>query len=354
MKGFGCVVPGKKAGWITKVMPTAGPYDAVMRPLIVAPCSSDVHNAFRIGPQAFLRGRILGHEAVAEVVSVGTCVKDFKPGDKVVVPAVTPDWREPSIEDTCHQHNKTINDAFKYAFSLDGAFAEYFLLPDIDMNGAHLPAGMPLEQAVMVCDMVPTGFHGVELAKIGFGETVLVIGAGPGGLMAIAGTALRGAGRIIVVENRMDRIAIAWEYGATDVIDYEAGDIVSQAKALTGKNGIDKVIIAGGGAESFEAAVKIVRPGGRVANINFYTGMEHLPLPVLAWGSGMAHKTIVGGLCPGGRRRMEKMLAVVSRGYFDPSRLITHKFHGLDNIEPAFYLMADKPAGLIKPVVYLD
>lgn len=108
------------SGLVEKPTPKPGPYDALVRPLAIAPCSSDVHNAYEIGSPAFLNERILGHEALAEVVEVGSEVKDFKAGDRIVVPAVTPDWHNPSIEDSYHQHTKAPNDSFKYAFSLDG------------------------------------------------------------------------------------------------------------------------------------------------------------------------------------------------------------------------------------------
>lgn len=93
------------------------------------------------------------------------------------------------------------------------------------MNAAMLPEGMPLEKAVMACDMMTTGFHGVELADVQFGDSVCVIGIGPVGLMATAGAALRGAGRLMVVGTRPNCVKIAKEYGATDVISYRDGDI---------------------------------------------------------------------------------------------------------------------------------
>ena len=206
----------------------------------------------------------------------------------------------------------------------------------------------------MACDMMTTGFHGVELADVQFGDSVCVIGIGPVGLMATAGAALRGAGRLMVVGTRPNCVKIAKEYGATDVISYRDGDIAKQVKALTDKKGVDRVIIAGGDGDSFKAAIKMVRAGGKVSNINFFTGIENLEIPVLAWGSGMAHKQIMGGLCPGGRRRMERMLAIIESGRIDPSKLITHTFKGLGGVEDAFYLMKDKPKDLIKPVVFLD
>ena len=356
MKGFGCTLPGKEVGWIEKAKPIAGPFDAVVRPLVIAPCSSDVHNAYEIGSPKFLQDRILGHEAIAEVVEVGSEVKDFKVGDRIVVPAVTPNWRHPVIQDSVHQHTDMLMDSFKYAFSLDGVFAEYFLVPDVDMNAALLPDGMPLEKAIFAVDMMSTGFHGVELADVQFGESVAVLGVGPVGLMAVAGCSLRGAGKIYVVDtnSKPARIEVAKEYGASEIIDYMEGDTVAQLRKLTNKKGVDKVIIAGGDSNSISNAIKMVRPGGIVSNINFYTGVETLPIPLVAWGSGMGHKTIKGGLCPGGRRRMERMLAVVSRDYIDLTKMVTHTFRGLEYVEDAFYLMANKPADLIKPLVFCD
>lgn len=354
MRGFGCTLPGREVGWIEKPSPNPGLFDALVRPLAIAPCSSDVHNAFEIGALKFLKDRILGHEALAEVLEVGSEVKDFKPGDRIVVSAVTPDWMNPGTQDSYPQHIKAPNDSFKFAFSIDGCFAEYFIVPEVDMNAAKLPDDIAPEKAVMACDMMTTGFHGAELADVQIGDSVCVIGIGPVGLMAVAGAVLRGAGRLMVVGTRPNCIKIAREYGATDVISYRDGDIADQVKNITEKRGVDRVIIAGGNGDTFKAAIRMVRPGGKIANINFYTGIENLEIPVLAWGSGLAHKQIIGGLCPGGRRRMERMLSIIKSGRVDPSRLITHTFKGLDKVEDAFYLMKDKPKDLIKPVVFLD
>jgi len=353
MKAFACTVPGREVGWIEKPIPQPGPYDALLRPVVVAPCTSDVHHAYEMGSPKFLNNRILGHEGIGEVVSVGAGVKDFKVGDMVVVPAVTPDWRKPYVQEKYHQHTQFASASFRLAFTIDGLFAEYFILPDIDMNGALLPKGMDYEKAAMASDMMTTGFHGAELAEVEYGESVAVIGIGPVGLMAVAGAALRGAGRIYVVGTRPNCVKIAKEYGATDVISYKEGDIAAQILGLTGKLGVDKVIIAGGDADTFAAAIKMVRPGGIVANINLFTEVENLPVPCAAWGGGLAHKTIKGGLCPGGRRRMERMLAVIENSRVDPGLLVTHRYNGLAGFEESFQIMTDKPADLIKPLVYL-
>jgi threonine dehydrogenase-like Zn-dependent dehydrogenase len=296
---------------------------------------------------------ILGHEAVGEVVEVGSEVKDFKPGDRVVVPAITPDWRTSEVQRGYHQHSGGMLAGWKFSNIKDGVFGEFFHVNDADMNLAHLPKEIPLEAAVMIPDMMTTGFHGAELAEIELGATVAVLGIGPVGLMAVAGAKLRGAGRIIAVGSRPVCVDAAKYYGATDIVNYKNGPIDSQIMDLTEGKGVDAAIIAGGNADIMATAVKIVKPGGTIANVNYFGEGDVLPVPRLEWGCGMAHKTIKGGLCPGGRLRMERLINLVFYKRVDPSKLVTHVFQGFDNIEKALMLMKDKPKDLIKPVVIL-
>jgi threonine dehydrogenase-like Zn-dependent dehydrogenase len=205
----------------------------------------------------------------------------------------------------------------------------------------------------MIPDMMTTGFHGAELAEIELGASVAVLGIGPVGLMAVAGAKLRGAGRIIVVGSRPVCVDAAKYYGATDIVNYKNGPIDSQIMDLTEGKGVDAAIIAGGNADIMATAVKIVKPGGTIANVNYFGEGDVLPVPRLEWGCGMAHKTIKGGLCPGGRLRMERLINLVFYKRVDPSKLVTHVFQGFDNIEKALMLMKDKPKDLIKPVVIL-
>ena len=353
MRCYGIIEPGKSSGWFEKPRPKIGVLDAVVRPLAVSPCSSDVHNAFHIGELSILKNRVLGHESVGIVEEAGSLVKDFKAGDRVVIPAITPDWRNKNAQGRYHQHVDRINGSFKFAFHIDGVFSELFTVPDADMNMAHLPEEISLEAGVMVADMMTTGFHGAEMAGVEFGDTVAVIGIGPVGLMAVAGAVLRGASRVFVVGTRKNCIAVAKHYGATDVISYKDGDIARQVQSLTKKNGVDRVIVAGGDDASFSAAVKMVKAGGTVANLNLFTGIDYLSIPNIQWGSGLAHKTIVGGLCPGGRLRMEKLLELVRAKRVDPTLLITHRFSSFEDIEAAFHLMVNKPEDLIKPIVFM-
>nr|UCV39066.1 TBADHS1 [synthetic construct] len=351
MKGFAMLSIGK-VGWIEKEKPAPGPFDAIVRPLAVAPCTSDIHTVFE-GAIGERHNMILGHEAVGEVVEVGSEVKDFKPGDRVVVPAITPDWRTSEVQRGYHQHSGGMLAGWKFSNVKDGVFGEFFHVNDADMNLAHLPKEIPLEAAVMIPDMMTTGFHGAELADIELGATVAVLGIGPVGLMAVAGAKLRGAGRIIAVSKPPVCVDAAKYYGATDIVNVKDGPIESQIMNLTEGKGVDAAIIAGGNADIMATAVKIVKPGGTIANVNYFGEGEVLPVPRLEWGCGMAHKTIKGGLCPGGRLRMERLIDLVFYKRVDPSKLVTHVFRGFDNIEKAFMLMKDKPKDLIKPVVIL-
>ncbi len=234
-------------------------------------------------------------------------------------------------------------------------FAEYFHVNDADMNLAHLPGEIKPEVAVMAADMMTTGIHGAELADIPPGGTVTVIGIGPVGLMAVAETKLLGAARIIAVDSRPACIKAAKYYGATDIVNYkEHPDVAGRILELTGGERVDLVVVAGGGPDIMKTAVKIVKPGGTVSNINYFGSGEYLPIPRIEWGQGMAHKTIKGGLCPGDLLRMERILNLIKYGRVDPSKLITHRFRGFEKIEEAFYLMKKKPRDLIKPVVIIE
>ncbi|ERI89480.1 NADP-dependent alcohol dehydrogenase [Clostridiales bacterium oral taxon 876 str. F0540] len=353
MKALGLIKPNLVA-WIEKEKPIAGPYDAIIRPIAIAPCSSDVHTAFEGGAEK-PSGFVLGHEAVGEIVEVGELVNEFKVGDKVVVPAGTPNWRARGIQEHNFKHAGGPFSGLELSGSRDGVFAELFMVNDADNNLALMPEDISIDDALMTVDMVTTGFSGAELADIKFGDTVCVIGIGPVGLMAVAGAKLRGAARIFAVGTRPDCVALAKEYGATDIISYKDGNIAKQVLELTSGRGTDATIIAGGNAETFALAVAMTRfGGGNIANINYFTGSEYLPIPTLAFGRGMAGKTIKGDLCEGGRVRIERLLNMIRYGRIQPGKMVTHKFYGFDKLEEAFYVMRDKPKDLIKAVVYID
>lgn len=352
MKGFAMLEIGK-VGWIEKEAPECGPLDALVKPIALAPCTSDIHTVWE-GAIGEREDMILGHECCGEVVKVGELVKDFKPGDRVLVPAITPDWNSLEAQAGYSMHSGGMLAGWKFSNFKDGVFGELFHVNDADGNLALLPDNIEPEEACMLSDMVPTGFHGVELADVQFGDEVLVIGIGPVGLMSVAGANLRGAARIIAVGTRPICVEAAKFYGATDFISYKNGPIAEQVLAMTDGKGVDKVIIAGGTVDTFSEAVKCLKPGGKIGNVNYLGSGDYVKIPRVEWGAGMGHKQIQGGLMPGGRLRMEKLGKLVSSGKLDLSRLITHRFEGFDHVEDALMLMKEKPADLIKPVVRVE
>lgn len=350
MKGYAMLGIGK-TGWIEKPEPECGPLDAVVEPIVVSPCTSDIHTVWE-GAIGDRHDMILGHESVGIVRKVGSLVKDFKVGDKVIVPAITPDWGSVEAQSGFAMHSGGMLSGWKFSNFKDGVFAEFYNVNEADANMAALPDGVDPLSAVMLSDMVPTGFHGCELADIRYGESVCVIGIGPVGLMAVAGAKLKGAGRIIAVGgSRQVCVDVAKEYGATEFVNYHDGGITEQIMELTGKRGVDKVIVAGGNNDTFIDAVNILRPGGIIGNVNYLGSGDFVRIPRAEWGCGMGHKTIAGGLMPGGRMRTERLASMLKYGRLDTSLLLTHRFKGFEHIEEALLLMKDKPRDLIKPVV---
>lgn len=352
MKGYAMLKIGE-SGWIEKEIPQCGPMDALCKPLAIAICTSDVHTLWE-GAIGDRHNMILGHECCAEIVEVGSLVKDFKVGDRVLVPAITPDWNSLEAQAGFSMHSNGMLAGWKFSNFKDGVFSEVFHVNDADGNLAHLPDNINVVDACMLSDMVPTGFHGDELADIQFGDEVLVIGIGPVGLMSVAGAAFRGAAKIYAVGTRPVCVEAAKKYGATEFISYKDGSISDQILAKTNGKGVDKVVIAGGSVDTFSEAVKCLKPGGKIGNVNYLGSGDNIDIPRSDWGVGMGHKQINGGLMPGGRLRMEKLGALVSNGRLDVSPLATHVFHGWDKVEEALFLMRDKPADLIKPVVVID
>lgn len=352
MRGFAMKKIGE-VGWVEKEAPKCGPLDAICRPIALAPCTSDIHTVYE-GAVGERTDMILGHEAVGEIMEVGELVKDFKVGDTVVIPAITPDWGSLEAQRGFAQHSGGVLGGWKFSNFKDGVFGELFHVNEADANLVLLPEGMDPAEATMLSDMIPTGFHASEMAEVGFGEDVLVVGIGPVGLMAVAGAALRGAARILAVGTRPDCVALAREYGATDIISYKDGSIQEQVMKLTNGKGVDKVLIAGGTVDTIMDIMGCVKAGSIIANVNYLGSGDYIRIPRVAWGVGMGHIKIVGGLMSAGRMRIERLANLMMTGRLDVSGMLTHRFEGLESLPEALELMRDKPRDLIKPVITIS
>jgi threonine dehydrogenase-like Zn-dependent dehydrogenase len=337
-----------EVGFMDKPIPEAGPNDAIIKTTRALICTSDAHTVHgAIGPRENLT---LGHEAVGVVHSVGSEVKLFRPGDRVVVGAITPDWGTPASQAGHSSQSGQALGGWKFSNSKDGVFAEYFHVNEADANMAHIPDGVSDDVAVYCCDMLSTGFVGAENANIPIGGTVAIFAQGPVGLMATAGAKLRGAGLIIAVDSIPARQELAQFYGADVIVDNSKVDSVEKILSLTGGIGVDSAIEALGADITFQNAVAATKPGGTISNIGYHGQGEFVHIPRVAWGVGMAEKTIRTALCPGGSLRMERLLQVLLMKRIDPTKMTTHTFP-FNQLDTAFDIMDKKKDGVIKPLI---
>jgi threonine dehydrogenase-like Zn-dependent dehydrogenase len=335
-------------GFMDKPVPAPGPLDALIRPTKGLVCTSDIHTVHgAVGERTNLT---MGHEAVGIVEQVGELVQHFKPGERVAVGAITPDWGSLAAQAGHSSQSGGALGGWKFANEKDGVFAEFFLVNEADANMAHIPESVPDEMAVYIADMMSTGFMAAENAKIPSGGTVAVFAQGPVGLMATAAARLLGAGLIIAVESMPRRQELARHFGADQVVDFTKVDAVRAILDLTDGEGVDAAIEALGASAVLANCVRVTKPGGLISNAGYHGQGDFVSIPRVEWGVGMAEKDIVTGLCPGGRLRLQRLLRLLENGRLDPTPLTTHTFTFPD-LERAFQLMESKEEGIIKPLI---
>jgi threonine dehydrogenase-like Zn-dependent dehydrogenase len=296
-----------RVGFMEKPIPEVGPNDAIVKTTCALVCTSDSHTVRgAVGPRKDLT---LGHEAVGTVHRVGSEAKLFKPGDRVAVGAITPDWGDLASQAGHSSQSGQPLGGWKFSNTKDGVFAEYFHVNEADANMAKIPDFVRDDAAVYVADMMSTGFAGAEAADVPIGGTVAVFAQGPVGLMATAGARLRGAGLVIGVDSVPKRQELSRFYGADAIVDPTKGDeSVSEIIELSGGGGVDSAIEALGADITFQNAIKVTKPGGTISNVGYHGEGEFVRIPRVEWGVGMAEKTIKTSLCPGGRLRLSRLL----------------------------------------------
>ena len=189
---------------------------------------------------------------------------------------------------------------------------------------------------------------GAERGDVHIGDTVAVFALGPIGLCAVAGARLKGATTIIGVDAVAERMSVARELGATHVVNFKDGNVVEQSMALTDGRGVDVSIEALGTQGTFESALRVLRPGGRLSSLGVYS--RDLRIPLDAYAAGLGDYSIVTTLCPGEKERMRRLMAVVQSASVDLSSLVTHRFK-LDDIEAAYELFAKRQDGVMKVAI---
>ncbi|MEU6605929.1 zinc-binding dehydrogenase [Streptomyces shenzhenensis] len=339
-----------KVGLVDKPIPEPGPWDVVVRTTASSICTSDMHTI--AGGIAIPQGRTLGHESVGLVHRVGDKVTGFNEGDRVVVGALTPCGHC----DYCQRGHSTqcggALGGFKWTTQREGNLSEYFVVNDAAYNLTHIPDDVTDEQALYATDVLGTGIAAAQLADIPVGGTVAIIAQGPVGLCATMGARLLGAGLVITTATRPERARLSERFGADVVLNPRRCNVVEEVRALVGPQGVDSAIEALGTHETFEQCVRLIKPGGTVANAGYHGGESQapLPIPIVSFGMGMNAKTIRGLLAPGGREHLTRMLRLLQTGKVDPTPLTTHRFH-FSEVERAFQLMSDKGEKIIKPVI---
>ena len=336
-----------------KPIPEVGPLDALMRVTTTTICGTDVH--ILKGEYPVARGLTIGHEPVGVIEKLGSAVTGYHEGQRVIAGAITPSgWSNACL---CGQHSqdgagtehgwKAIG-GWKFGNTIDGCQAEYVLVPDAMVNLAPVPDGLSDEQVLMCPDIMSTGFSGAENGKVRIGDTVAVFAQGPIGLCATAGARLSGASLVIGVDMLPARLEMSRKLGADHVVDASQGDVVEQIMQLTRGRGVDVAIEALGTQKTFEAALRVLRPGGTLSSLGVYS--SDLTIPLDAFAAGLGDHRIVTGLCPGGKERMRRLMSVIATGRVDLSAMVTHRYK-LDDIEAAYDLFSHQRDGVLKVAI---
>jgi threonine dehydrogenase-like Zn-dependent dehydrogenase len=330
--------------------PRAGPGEAVIRITLTTICGTDLHivrGEYPVAP-----GRIIGHEPVGVIEELGSGLDGYAVGDRVLVGAITPCGQchgclSGHLSQCGHGHGHEALGGWRLGNTIQGSQAEYLLVPYAQANLAKIPAGLSDEQVVLLADIASTGISGAESGNVRIGDAVVVLAQGPIGLCATAGAKLMGASLIIGVDGDETRLRFAKTLGADVVLDYREDDIVAEVKRLTG-GGADVAIEALGTQQTFETALRCLRPGGTLSSLGVYSGK--LGIPYDAFNAGLGDHRIVTTLCPGGKERMRRLMEMVRTGRLDLTPMLTHSF-SLDRIEEAYALFGDRRDGVIKVAI---
>ena len=336
-----------------KPLPDVSPTDALLRITTTTICGTDVH--ILKGEYPVAHGLTIGHEPVGVIEKLGSAVKGYREGQRVIAGAITPSGHSYACLCGCHsqdgpgeKHGFKAMGGWRLGNTIDGAQADYVLIPDAMANLSPIPEGLSDEQVLMCPDIMSTGFSGAERGGVKIGDSVAVFALGPIGLCAVAGARLMGATTIIGVDRVANRLETAKTLGADHVIDFAQADPVEEIMRLTDGRGVDVAIEALGTQQTFESCLRVLRPGGTLSSLGVYSGDLKIPLGPFA--AGLGDHTIVTTLCPGGKERMRRLMSAVASGRADLGGLVTHRFR-LDDIVEAYELFSHQRDGVLKVAI---
>ena len=353
------------------------PRDAIVRVTRSCICGSDLHLYHGFVPDTRV-GSTFGHEFTGVVEQVGPEVETLKVGDRVLVPFNIAcgqcHFCKQGLFGNCHESNPgatAVGGIFGYSHTaggFDGGQAEYVRVPYADVGPTVIPEWMDLDDAVLLTDVVPTGYQAAEMAGIQKGDTVVIFGAGPIGIMAARCAWLFGAGRVIVFDRLEYRLEFVREYGPAEVYNYEeVDDVVTFMKHTTDGLGADVAIDAVGCEASGNAwqtvigkklklqsgsaiarhwAINSVKKGGIVSIVGVYGPTGNLVPIGNVVNKGITLRANQAAV----KRLLPRIIEHVEAGRIDPKRLITHRVP-LEEVADAYHIFSRKLDGCIKPVL---
>ncbi|HEY5399317.1 MAG TPA: alcohol dehydrogenase catalytic domain-containing protein [Trebonia sp.] len=317
--------------------------DVIVRVDATTICGTDLHILAGDLPEVHA-GRILGHEAVGTIDEVGANVHRLCPGDRVLVSCI-------SACGTCQlcregRYGQCLEDGgWVLGHRIDGTQAEYVRVPYADTSTYRIPDGVTDEAILMLADILPTGYEvGVLAGGVRPGDVVAVVGAGPVGLAAIASAKLFSPSHIVAVDLSDARLEAARSFGADVTVNGSSEDPMAVIKDLTGRLGADVAIEAVGTSATFELAVRLARPGGRIANIGVHGGAALLHLEK-EWSRDI---TITTGLVDASST--PTLMRLVASGQLDAARFVTHRFD-MNDFEKAYEIFGNAASGALKVVL---
>jgi alcohol dehydrogenase len=327
MKALVYLGPTKKALEERPKPEISRPTDAIVKITKTTICGTDLHILKGDVPSC-QPGRVLGHEGVGIIDTIGSAVTTFKPGDRVLISCISACGKCAYCRRLMYSHCTT--GGWILGNKIDGTQAEFVRIPYADTSLYPIPAGADEEALVMFSDILPTGFEcGVLNGKVQPGSTVAIVGSGPIGLAALLTAQFYSPAEIIMVDLDDNRLEVARRFGATAVVNSTTGNAVATIMKMTRDCGVDTAIEAVGIPATFELCEKIVAPGGIIANIGVHGTKVDLHLENL-WDRNI---TITTRLVDTVSTPM--LLNSLRSHKIDPKQLITHRFK-LDRIFDAY------------------
>ena len=353
------------------------PDDAIVRVLRSCICGSDLHLYHGIVPDTRV-GSTFGHEFIGEIVEIGSAVEKVKVGDRVMVPFNISCGKcafcKQELYGNCHEANPeatAVGGIFGYSHTAGGYHggqAEYVRVPYANVGPTVIPEWMDLDDAVLLTDVVPTGYQAAEMGGIQKGDTVVIFGAGPIGIMAAKCSWLFGAGRVIVIDELEYRLDFVKEYAQCEVYNFsELEDPVVFIKKITDSLGADvcidavgaeaagntlntllgrKLLLQGGSTTALHWAINSVKKGGIVSIVGVYGPIDAL-VPI---GNVVNKGLTIRANQASVKRLLPRLIEHVKNGVIDPKAIITHRVP-LEEVAEAYHIFSRKLDNCIKPVL---